>query len=62
MTVDFESLATTLPIACTVLFALAFAISLSQQWAASRKRARASDGRNPRPRGAQLDDPARDRR
>jgi hypothetical protein len=62
MTVDFESLATTLPIAFAVLLALAFAIGLCQQWAASRKRARASDGRSPRPRGTQVDDPGRDRR
>lgn len=62
MTVDFESLATMLPITFTILFALAFAIGLSQQWSATRKRARASDDRSPRSRGAQLDDSGRDRR
>ncbi|WP_146073821.1 hypothetical protein [Amycolatopsis sp. CA-126428] len=50
MTVDYESLATLLPITFTALFAIAFVIGLAQQWAASRKRARATASRNTSPR------------
>ncbi|MFB9686109.1 hypothetical protein [Amycolatopsis plumensis] len=56
MTVDYQSLATLLPITFTALFAITFAIGLTQQWAASRKRARATAGRNASLRRSQLDD------
>ncbi|WP_410595452.1 hypothetical protein [Amycolatopsis sp. lyj-23] len=56
MTVDYESLATLLPIVFTALFAIAFAIGLTQQWAAGRKRARATGSRNAPARRAQFDD------
>ncbi|MFF1612230.1 hypothetical protein ACFVYA_30990 [Amycolatopsis sp. NPDC058278] len=62
MTVDFESLATLLPITFTALFAIAFAIGLIQQWAASRRRARVSGSRNAPPRHRRLDDSGRDLR
>ncbi|WP_410597225.1 hypothetical protein [Amycolatopsis sp. lyj-23] len=56
MTVDYESLATPLLITITALFAIAFTIGLAQQWAASRKRARATTSRNAPPRRGQLND------
>ncbi|MBE8523047.1 hypothetical protein ILP97_37090 [Amycolatopsis sp. H6(2020)] len=59
MTVDYESLAMLLPITFTALFAMTFAIGLTQQWAASRKRARATASRNASPRRGQLNDMGR---
>ena len=56
MTVDFESLATLLPITFTALFAVAFAIGLTQQWAASRRRARTSGCRSSHPSRGRLDE------
>ncbi|MGV9366511.1 hypothetical protein [Amycolatopsis sp. NPDC003731] len=62
MTVDFESLATLLPITFTSLFAITFAIGLAQQWAASRRRAHASGGRGTHPRRRRLDESGRELR
>jgi hypothetical protein len=59
MTVDYESLATLLPITFAALFAIAFAIGLTQQWTASRKRARATASRNASPGRGQLNDMGR---
>jgi hypothetical protein len=60
MTVDYEWLATLLPITFTALFAIAFTIGLAQQWASSRKQARITGNRDAR-RG-QPDDSGRDLR
>ncbi|WIV60690.1 hypothetical protein [Amycolatopsis nalaikhensis] len=62
MTVDFESLATLLPIVFTALFAIAFAIGLTQQWATSRKQVRATDAPSAPARGGQPDGSGRDLR
>jgi hypothetical protein len=62
MTVDFESLATLLSIPFTVLFAITFAIGLTQQWTASRKQARVTGSRNAPPHRGYLDDAGRDLR
>jgi hypothetical protein len=59
MTVDYESLATLLPITFTALFTIAFATGLFQQWAASRKQVRV-DAR-PETRRAQSNEAERDR-
>ncbi|MFJ7212730.1 hypothetical protein [Amycolatopsis sp. NPDC098790] len=63
MTVDFESLATLLPITFAALFAIAFTVGLTQQWATGRKQQAPVKGRrNAAPRGARLHRSGRDRR
>ncbi|WP_370964856.1 hypothetical protein [Amycolatopsis sp. cg9] len=62
MTVNFELLATLLPIAFTALFAVAFTVDLAEQWAVSRRRAHVAGGRQALSRGAQLDNSGRDHR
>jgi hypothetical protein len=62
LTVDYESLATLLPITFTALFAIAFTIGLTQQWAASRKQARVTGTPSAPARSRQPDGSGRDLR
>jgi hypothetical protein len=62
MTVDYESLATLLPITFTALFVVAFTIGLTQQSAASRKQARVTGTPSAPARRGQPDNSGRDLR